>query len=451
MSALPQHTGRAPWHSAALATIALWLAAAVPAATAADPPSSPAPAAVESAPAAAPAASAAQSEALAPHEPLAPATPAPPRLSWFHRHRHPGQHAWVAAANPLAVEAGLTILARGGNAVDAAVAVQAMLGLVEPQSSGVGGGAFLLYYDAHSGHVTAWDGREKAPAGASPGMFLDEHGKPLPFVEAVRSGLSTGVPGAIAMLSAAQHAVGALRWKDLFEPAIRSATDGFMVSARLAMYLGEGSPFPPTNEVRMLFSQPDGETLEEGDLFRNPEYAHTLQLIAQQGPRALLEGQIAADIVKVTHQSPLPGTMTLKDLGSYRAESGDALCRPYRGYSVCVPPPPSSGVALLQMLAILDRTDIATRGPQDPQAWFLFAQASRLMYADRDRYVGRSALRAGTGGAHARSGLRAAAGAADRRSRRAASRARGDRAAARPRPDRRVARHEPLRRRGRRR
>ncbi|HSY46386.1 MAG TPA: gamma-glutamyltransferase [Steroidobacteraceae bacterium] len=407
MSALPQHTGRAPWHSAALAAIALWLLAAVPAAapaaTAADPPPSPAepapaaapaappapvkPAAVESAPAAAPVAPA-QSEALAPHETLAPATPAPPRLSWFHRHRHPGQQAWVAAANPLAVEAGLTILARGGNAVDAAVAVQTMLGLVEPQSSGVGGGAFLLYYDAHSGHVTAWDGREKAPAAASPGMFLDEHGKPLPFVEAVRSGLSTGVPGAIAMLSAAQHAVGALHWKDLFEPAIRSATDGFIVSARLAMYLGEGSPFPPTNEVRMLFSQPDGETLEEGDLFRNPEYAHTLQLIAQQGPRALLEGQIAADIVKVTHQSPLPGTMTLKDLGSYRAESGDALCRPYRGYSVCVPPPPSSGVALLQMLAILDHTDIATRGPQDPQAWFLFAQASRLMYADRDRYVG---------------------------------------------------------------
>ena len=169
---------------------------------------------------------------------------------------------------------------------------------------------------------------------------------------------------------------------------LAGATDGFIVSARLAMYLGEGSPFPPTNEVRMLFSQPDGETLEEGDLFRNPEYAHTLQLIAQQGPRALLEGQIAADIVKVTHQSPLPGTMTLKDLGSYRAESADALCRPYRGYSVCVPPPPSSGVALLQMLAILDHTDIATRGPQDPQAWFLFAQASRLMYADRDRYVG---------------------------------------------------------------
>src|SRR5580700_906575 len=229
MSALPQHTGRAPWYSAALAAIALWLSAAVPAAVpaaapaaaAADPPPSSAepapaaapaappapvePAAVESAPVAAPVAPA------APHETLAPATPAPPRLSWFHRHRHPGQQAWVAAANPLAVEAGLSILARGGNAVDAAVAVQAMLGLVEPQSSGVGGGAFLLYYDAHSGHVTAWDGREIAPAGASADMFM-EGGRPMSFVEAVRSGRSTGVPGAIGMLYTAHAKVGMLPW-----------------------------------------------------------------------------------------------------------------------------------------------------------------------------------------------------------------------------------------------
>ncbi len=217
------------------------------------------------------------------------------------------------------------------------------------------------------------------------------------------------------------------------------------------MYLGEGSPFPPTSEVRMLFSQPDGETLEEGDLFRNPEYAHTLQLIAQQGPRALLEGQIAADIVKATHQSPLPGTMTLKDLGSYRAESGDALCRPYRGYSVCALPLPSSGVALLQMLAILDHTDIATRGPQDPQAWFLFAQATAWMYADRDRYVGDPhfvpvPVERMLDPAYVR--LRAQL-IGDRAGRLRCLR--GDRAAARPRPDCRVARHEPLRRRGRRR
>jgi gamma-glutamyltranspeptidase / glutathione hydrolase len=316
------------------------------------------------------------------------AAAAPPAPSWFHRHHHRGQQAWVSAANPMAVDAGLEILARGGKAIDAAVAVQAMLGLVEPQSSGVGGGAFLMYYDAHTGKVTAFDGREKAPAGALPDMFLDEHGKPLPYVEAVRSGRSTGVPGVIAMLWSAQQKLGALRWKELFQPAIRSAAQGFKVPARLALFLGEGSPFPPTNEIRTFFSRPDGEILEEGDLFQNPEYARTLQRIADEGPRALYEGPIAEAIVKVTHQSPRPGTLTLKDLSSYRAESGAPLCRPYQGYSVCVPPPPSSGVALLEMLEMLDRTDIAALRPSDAQAWFLFAQASRLMYADRDRYVG---------------------------------------------------------------
>jgi gamma-glutamyltranspeptidase/glutathione hydrolase len=386
MSRLPTHTRRAPWRSALLAALCLGLPAAFALQPQAAPEASSSPAESREPP---PGAAPAPAEVPpAPHEAPAPAVASPPtRLSWFHRHRHRGQQAWVAAANPMAVDAGLQILARGGKAVDAAVAVQAMLGLVEPQSSGVGGGAFLLYYDAHTGHVTAWEGREKAPAGVTPDMFLDEHGKPLPFVMAVRSGRSSGVPGAIAMLYAAHRSLGALRWKELFEPAIRSASEGFAVSARLAMFLGEGSPFPPTSEVRNLFARADGETLEEGDLFRNTEYAHTLQVIAQDGPRALLEGPIAAEIVRVTHQPPLPGTMTLKDLSSYRAESSDPLCRPYRGYSVCVPPPPSSGVALLQMLSILDHTDIAARGPQDPQAWFLFAQASRLMYADRDRYV----------------------------------------------------------------
>ncbi len=236
--------------------------------------------------------------------------------------------------------------------------------------------------------MIAFDGREKAPAGARPDMFLDEHGKPLSYVEAVRSGRSTGVPGVMAMLWSAHRRFGALHWKELFQPAIRSASQGFTVPARLAMFLGEGSPFPPTNEVRNLFSRPDGDIIEEGDTFQNPQYARTLEAIARDGPQALYEGEIAEAIVHATHQAPLPGSMTLADLGSYRAESSPPLCRPYRGYSVCVPPPPSSGVSLLEMLAILEQTDIATRRPSDPQAWFLFAQASRLMYADRDRYVG---------------------------------------------------------------
>ncbi len=320
-------------------------------------------------------------------QPPAAATPST-ASSWFRRHRHRGQQPWVAAANPMAVDAGLEILSHGGRAIDAAVAVQAMLGLVEPQSSGVAGGAFLMYYDAHNGKLTAFDGREKAPAGARPDMVLDEHGKPLSYVEAVRSGRSTGVPGVIAMLWSAHRRFGALHWKELFQPAIRSASQGFSVPARLAMFLGEGSPFPPTNEVRNLFSRPDGDIIEEGDVFQNPKYARTLEAIASEGPRALYEGEIAEQIVHATHQSPLPGSMTLNDLSSYRADASAPLCRPYRGYSVCVPPPPSSGVCLLEMLAILDRTDIATRRPSDPQAWFLFAQASRLIYADRDRYVG---------------------------------------------------------------
>ena len=323
------------------------------------------------------------------HEAQPPATATPvSKPSWFRRHRHRGQQPWVAAANPLAVDAGLEILRRGGRAVDAAVAVQAVLGLVEPQSSGVAGGAFLLYYDAHTGKLTAFDGREKAPAGAHADMFLDEHGKPMSYVEAVRSGRSTGVPGVMAMLASAQHKFGALHWKDLFQPAIRSASQGFQVPARLAMFLGEGSPFPPTNEVRNLFSRADGDIIEEGDLFQNPKYALTLEAIARDGPRALYQGEIAAAIVQATHQAPLPGTMTLNDIDSYHADASPPLCRPYRGYSVCVPPPPSSGVSLLEMLEILEQTDIATRRPSDPQAWFLFAQASRLIYADRDRYVG---------------------------------------------------------------
>jgi gamma-glutamyltranspeptidase / glutathione hydrolase len=354
----------------------------------AQPPSpAPAPGVPAAAPSVPPAAGTNLSPALSEPPPRASEAAPPPRPPLFHRYVHRPQSAWVAAANPLAVEAGLEILAKGGKAIDAAVAVQTMLGLVEPQSSGVGGGSFLMYYDARTRKVSALDGRERAPAGAQPDMFLDEHGKPLPFVEAVRSGRSTGVPGVIAMLSVAQARLGALHWKELFQPAIRAASEGFRVPARLAMFLGEGSPFPPTNEVRSLFSRADGETIQEGDVFRNPDYAHTLERIAQEGPRALYEGEIARDIVNATHQQPLPGAMTLKDLAGYRASWDEPLCRPYRGYSVCVPPPPSSGVSLLQMLEILDRTDIAGRRPNDPQAWFLFAQASRLMYADRDRYV----------------------------------------------------------------
>ncbi len=296
--------------------------------------------------------------------------------------------AMVAAANPAAADAGIDILRKGGNAIDAAVAVQAMLGLVEPQSSGVGGGSFMLYYDAATGVVSAITGRETAPAAAKPDMFLDAQGKPLPFFQAVRSGRSTGVPGTYALLGAAHARLGSLPWKELFGPAIQAAREGFKVSDRLSGYLAPNFPFAPTAEVRALFARPDGSPLQQGDLFKNPAYAQTLEKLAKQGPRALYSGEIAAQIVERVHEDPLPGTMTVQDLAAYRAEWSKPLCAPFRQYSVCVPPPPSSGVALLQLLGMLDHTDIATRGPGDARGWFELAEASRLMYADRDRYVG---------------------------------------------------------------
>ena len=293
----------------------------------------------------------------------------------------------VAAANPLAVEAGLEVLHAGGSAADAAVAVQAMLGLVEPQSSGVGGGAFLLYYDAASRKVSAYDGRETAPKAATPTFFLDASGTPLPFPDAVTSGLSTGVPGVIPMLGLLQKQHGTRAWASLFEPAIRAAQDGFATPQRLARF-ANGTFRAAQLDPRTLFVRADGAPLQPGDLFRNPAYARTLQQLANRGPRALLESPLADQIVARLRQEPLPGSMTTADLAAYQPRVSDALCAPYLVYVVCVPPPPSSGVALLQMLAILEHTDIAQRGPDDPRAWFLFAEASRLMYADRDRYIG---------------------------------------------------------------
>ena len=298
---------------------------------------------------------------------------------------HP--RAGVAAANPLAVEAGLSILQRGGSAVDAAVAVQAALGLVEPQSSGLGGGAFLVYFDGATGRVTAFEGREAAPGGATPDMFIGEDGNPLSYADAVTSGRSTGAPGAIAMLGLAHERFGRLPWNELFATATNAAENGFSTPGRLAGYVNGKFPQVGLPDARALFSRPDGTPVQAGDTLRNPAYARTLRVIAADGPRALLEGPVAAKIAERTREPPRPGTMTTADLAAYRPHEADALCRPYRVYLVCVPPPPSSGVSLLEMLAILERTDIAARNAQDPEAWFLFAEASRLMYADRDQYV----------------------------------------------------------------
>ncbi len=299
-----------------------------------------------------------------------------------------GPKVMVAAANPLAVEAGLNVLRQGGSAVDAAVAVQAVLGLVEPQSSGLGGGAFLTYYDARTRKVTAFNGRETAPAGATPELFLDEAGKPIGFRDAVVSGRATGTPGAVAMLAMAQSAHGRLAWNQLFADAERLADQGFVVSPRLAGMIAGPFPQGATPDAKAYFTRPDGEKYKAGDVLRNPAYAATVRKIAAEGPRAILEGSIAEAIVAKVAEGPRPGTLSLTDLKTYRPKAGPAVCRPYRVYAVCVPAPPSSGAALLEALGILEHTDIASRGPTDPQAWHLFAQASRLMYADRDRYFG---------------------------------------------------------------
>jgi gamma-glutamyltranspeptidase/glutathione hydrolase len=304
--------------------------------------------------------------------------------------RRPAQAAHpagIAAANPIAVEAGLAILRSGGNAMDAAVAVQAALGLVEPQSSGLGGGAFLLHYDAETKRITAYDGREAAPAGATPDMFLDADGKPLSYADAVTSGRATGVPGAMVMLGVAHRRHGHLPWSQLFDGVADTAEQGFAVPKRLARFASSDFPQAKLADARALFGTPDGKTVQAGDTLRNPAYAATLRSLAARGPRALLEPPIAEQIVARTHAEPRPGTLALADFAQYQPKSGDPLCRPYRIYVVCVPPPPSSGVSLLQLLGILSNTDIAERGPTDPQAWFVFAEASRIMYADRDWYV----------------------------------------------------------------
>lgn len=298
------------------------------------------------------------------------------------------RHAMVAAANPLATEAGLAVLRRGGSAVDAAVAIQAVLGLVEPQSSGLGGGGFMVYYDARTRTVTAYDGRETAPAGATNRLFLGDDGKPLPFFDAVLGGISTGVPGAIAMLDQAHRDHGTLPWAGLFEPAETLADQGFIVSKRLAGMIASKAPEASAPDAVRYFTKPDGTRYVAGDRLRNPAYAKTLRLIAKFGASGLLTGPVAQDILARVHQAPRPSTMTLADLAAYRPVVQPALCRPFEQYVVCTPQAPSGGPGLQIALGILDHTDIATRSANDAKAWFQFGQASRLAYADRDRYVG---------------------------------------------------------------
>ena len=294
----------------------------------------------------------------------------------------------VSSAHPLATEAGLDVLRRGGSALDAAIAVQAMLGLVEPQSSGLAGGAVLLHYDAGSGRVDTYLGRERAPSGASASMFTGPDGAPLARAEAMLSGRATGIPGVLPALELAHAAHGVLPWPALFDSTIARAEAGFTVSPRLQQHIDGTFPQAMAPDVRRFFAGADGRPLRSGEELRNPDYADSLRLVAAQGAAALQRGPLADAIAARLAQPPLAAHWQPQDLEGAGAERHDAICRPLRTWQLCVPPPPASGVGLLQLMGLLDGSDIASRGPQDPQAWQRFAEASRLMYADRDHYVG---------------------------------------------------------------
>ncbi len=295
----------------------------------------------------------------------------------------------VAAANPLAVEAGLEILRQGGSAVDAAIAVQTTLGLVEPQSSGIGGGAFMVVYDPQTAKVWNYNGRETAPKNITPELFLDpETGKPLRYFEGIASGRSTGVPGAIVMLHKAHQDYGTLKWGPQMEPAIKLAEDGFAVSPRMAGLVKRMGNYVLGRDpnAKAYFFQEDGTTIPEGFIRDNQPYANTLKAI-QENPRALLEGPIAKAIIEGTRQEPLPGTLTLDDMAAYEPLKTEALCNTYRQYILCGAQPPASGpLAVMSILGTLENFDMAKLG-QTTEGWHVFAEASALAYADRDKYV----------------------------------------------------------------
>ena len=248
----------------------------------------------------------------------------------------------VAAANPLATDAGYQVLANGGNAIDAAIAVQMVLTLVEPQSSGIGGGAFLMFYDGSN--VQAYDGRETAP-GAVTGELFMENGEPLPFADAVASGLSVGVPGTVRMLEQAHKEHGQLAWEALFEPAITLAEEGFAVSQRLHTSLANDEALRSDPLAESFYYQPNGEPLAVGDTLKNPALASILRQIATNGSAAFYEGDIAEDLVNRVHNHPVrPGSMTLEDVGGYQTIEREPLCTPWQQWEVCGFPPPSSGI-----------------------------------------------------------------------------------------------------------
>lgn len=293
----------------------------------------------------------------------------------------------AVSANPLATEAGLQMLRAGGSAVDAAVAMQMVLNLVEPQSSGIGGGAFILVHEAARGRVRSYDGRETAPAAVRPERFLRD-GQPLPYAEVVNSGLAVGTPGVLRALELAHRRHGRLRWATLFEPAIALAEQGFPVSPRLhAQIAGNRQLF--ANEAARAYFYPGGQAAPVGHRLRNPALAEVLRRIAKEGVRAFYEGEIAQDVVRAVQSHARPGALSTADLAQYRAIERESLCAGYREYRLCGMGPPSSGtVAVAQMLGMLQQHQPQALLPGSREAVHYFAEAGRLAFADRDRYIG---------------------------------------------------------------
>ena len=294
----------------------------------------------------------------------------------------------ISAANPLAAKAGRDVLAAGGSAVDAAVAVQMVLTLVEPQSSGIGGGAFMLHYDAETGAVTSYDGRETAPRSARPGMFLKD-GKPMRFLDAAAGGTSVGVPGVLRMLERAQANHGKMSWRQLFQPAIDLANHGFAMSPRLARLLARETRLRETPAARGYFYTKASETRPAGTPLRNPDLARTLAAVADGGADAFYQGAIARGIVEtVRGAANNPGAISYADLAAYRAIERRPVCAPYRAWRVCgMGPPSSGGLAVAQILGILERFDMARLEPGSAEAVHLVAEAGALAFADRNAYV----------------------------------------------------------------
>lgn len=295
----------------------------------------------------------------------------------------------ITAANPLAARAGADILRAGGSAADAMVAVQSVLGLVEPQSSGLGGGAFLVWFDAETGLISTLDGRETAPLAATPRLFQDDNGEPLKFFDAVVGGLSVGTPGTPALMDEAQRRWGRLQWSDLFMSAISLAESGFAVSPRLADLVERDADRLTRFEATAEYFLPGGVAIKAGDMLRNPAYAVTLRTMASRGAAGFYTGEIAAAIIHTVTNAPgNPGVLSARDLAIYQVRARAPVCVTYRVYQVCGMGPPSSGaLSVGQILGQLDNYDLAALGPDSAQAWRLIGDATRLTFADRGRYM----------------------------------------------------------------